>query len=185
MLSDNDKKLIKDIKSSLESIEANLDNLSFVYKTAGNLFRLSDRLEDKNLRSSLKGECAKIMQTQYKEEIQQAVKSIFSFINTTEKLQPQTKRYFEGPTPIKTEEYNKDCEKYYNLKDEIKNVEDKIMNSPVYQKKLHEPLKENKTWPNHLHARLTDNLRIVYFYNKKTREITFKRVVTHNEIDKS
>ena len=55
MLSDNDKKLIKDIKSSLESIEANLDNLSFVYKTAGNLFRLSDRLEDKNLRSSLKG----------------------------------------------------------------------------------------------------------------------------------
>lgn len=185
MISDNDRKRVKDIENSLKSIEANLDNLNFVYKIAGKIFKLCDSLEDKDLKFNLKGELAKIMQTQYKEEIQQLVKSILSFIEEAEKDQPQIKKYFEGAIPKKTEDYKKDCEKYSHLRKDIEELEKKILTSPFYQKKLHESLKSNKTWPNHLHARLTNNLRIIYFYNKETKEIIFKRIVTHNEFDKS
>ena len=184
MISDNDKKKLEDIKNGLKSIEANLDNLGFIYKIASNLFRLSNCLEDDNLKSNIKAEVTKITQTQYREEIQQAVKSIFTLVSEAENIKKEQK-YFQGATPRKTEEYEKDCEKYNNLRDNIKDVENKILNSPSYQEKLHAPLKQSKIWPRHLHARLTDNLRIIYFYDKKTKEITFKRIITHNELDKS
>ena len=185
MLSDNDNKIIEDIKSSLKSIEANLDNLGFVYKTASNLFRISGNLEDKNLKSSLKLELAKIIQTQYKEEIQQAVKSVFSFISDAEKFQPQTKRYFEGATPIKTEEYNRDCEKYSSYTKNIIEVEKKILDSPYYQKKLHEEIEEHKIWKGYRHARLTGNLRIIYTWKKEEKSIIFYAIITKNEFDKN
>ena len=104
MISENDKKRLENIKDGLKSIEANLDNLGFVYKLAGNLFRFSDSLEDKNLKSSLKGELAKIMQTKYKEEIQQAVKSIFSIISEiSETEKEETKEISKKYIDVKQE----------------------------------------------------------------------------------
>src|SRR3989344_3930137 len=65
-----------------------------------------------------------------------------------------------------------------------KYVEEKILNSPVYQEKLHEPLK-NKYWgKNCQHARLSDNLRIIYSYIPK-KKFKFEAIVTHNELDKN
>lgn len=185
MISDNDKNKLKDIKKGLNSIEANLDNLSFVYKTASNLFRLCDKLEDNNLKANIKGELAQINQMQYKEEIQQAIVTIFAFISRTEEKKSVEKSYLQYSSIEKTEDYKEDCKKYLAYKKNIDEIEKKVLNSPSYQKKLHELLKYNKKWPEHLHARLTDNLRIIYFYDKDTKEIIFKRIITHDELDKN
>ena len=192
MISENDKKRLENIKDGLKSIEANLDNLGFVYKIAGNLFRFSDSLEDKNLKSSLKGELAKIMQTKYKEEIQQAVKSIFSIISEiseTEKEETKeiSKKYIDvkQEATYRSERYEEDCEKYSLYTKNIIEVEKKILDSPYYQKKLHEKIEKHKTWKEYRHARLTGNLRIMYLYNEKEKKITFDAIITKNEFDKS
>ncbi len=183
MLSDNDKKKLKDIKKGLKSIEANLDNLGFVYKVASNLFRISDNLEDNNLKSNIKCELTKITQTQYKEEIQQKVLSIFTLISEAEKMQ-NIKRYFQNPSIKKTEEYEEDCKSHSNLKKNIEELEKKIIKSETYQENLHEKMKQGVRWKDHLHARLTGNLRLMYIWDPETKLLTFKGIITKNELEK-
>lgn len=185
MISENDKTKIGSIKEGLKSIEANLENLKYVYRTASNLFKISDKLEDNNLKSNIKGALTKINQTQYKEEIQQNVASIFTLILESEKVQQKEKIFFPNPIIRKTEEYKKDCEKYSHLKKNIEDLENKIINSDTYQKKLHEEIKQGKKWKKHLHARLTSNLRLMYSWDPETKILEFEEIITKNELDKN
>lgn len=184
MLSDNDKKKLDNIKNGLKSIEANLDNLGFVYKVASNLFRLSDNLDDSNLKSNIKSEATKITHTQYREEIQQAVKSILVFISDAEKSDTKVQNYFIEAIIRKDYNYLKDCEKYSNYKKNIEELERKITTAENYQKKLHEKIISGEKWEKHCHARLTGNLRVMYSWDPNTKILKFKRILTKNELEK-
>lgn len=85
---------------------------------------------------------------------------------------------------IKTEEYKKDCEKYSSHKKNIESLENKIITAEFYQKNLHQEMKRGVKWKDHLHARLSDNLRIMYSWTKETKILTFKGIITKNELEK-
>ncbi len=187
MISDNDKKRVKDIVDGLKSIEANLDNLSFAYKIAGKLFGLCDSLEDKDLKFNLKGELARIMQTQYKKEIQQATKSIFSFIDETKReVKEINKKYIDvkQENVSRSERYKADCRKYSSLEENIEKLEEKIIRAPEYVENLHKEITKQKSkWFGYLHARLTKNLRLMYLWNKEKRKLIFEAIITHDDYD--
>lgn len=54
MVSDNDKKILNEISTRLKSIEANIDNLNFIYKIIGEIFRFCNQIEDIVLTKNIK-----------------------------------------------------------------------------------------------------------------------------------
>lgn len=77
MLSEKDKKILSEISLRLKSIAANIDNLKFIYKIIGEVFRFCNQLGDIILAENIRACADKIKSTTYKEEIQNNLKSIF------------------------------------------------------------------------------------------------------------
>lgn len=91
-----------------------------------------------------------------------------------------------GKPAVFSDNYLKARKKYRSYEKQIEKLEYDIRTKQeFYDKKLNEPLKHSKKYKNNLHARLTDNLRIIYLYDEELDLIDFRNIITHDEMDKS
>ncbi len=86
--------------------------------------------------------------------------------------------------PERTKKYLSACASYASWSAQIKSTEEQIMTSTVYEKKLHEKIIYGKNCKGYLHARITDNLRLMYLYYREEKRIVFDNIVTKNDLDK-
>ncbi len=84
----------------------------------------------------------------------------------------------------RTKKYLSACASYAGWNAQIKSTEEQIMTSTVYDKKLHEKIIYGKNCKGYLHARITDNLRLMYLYYREEKRIVFDNIVTKNDLDK-
>jgi len=102
-----------------------------------------------------------------------------------DKLQTPVKVTYLKVKDVRREEsYIRACNVYNSYARQIAQLEEDLQESPVYQKKLHEPIKSGK-YEKLLHARITGNLRLIYNFNWETGLLTFIDIITHDEFDKS
>jgi len=182
MISENDRKYLALINNLINLCLKKTDNLYFIRSTFAEIIRIYENLEDKALQTILQNRSKEILIAKDQSKIKKYLEEILKAIEDKESEIEKT--YIDlGETKVdSSDRYRDDCIKYKDKN--IKDVEEKILNSPVYQEKLHEPLK-NKYWgKNCQHARLSDNLRIIYSYIPK-KKFKFEAIVTHNELDKN
>ena len=187
MVSDRDKKLIELILVLVNKVKIlDLNSIGLIYKNANDIFRAANNFENKDLTFNIKGYAAKIMQTSNIKEIKTILEDLEKYLNNklTEKIIQKEKPYLDvDPDKIyKSDSYLKDCETYIEHLNQIEIIEKRILESPYYQKNLHEKIENKKRWKNYRHARLTYNLRIMYEH--KNKSITFDAIITKNEFDK-
>lgn len=94
------------------------------------------------------------------------------------------KPYLNAKIIAKTEEYKKDCSKYSSWIKNILEVETKIQTYSGYTKNLHEKLIHGKL-KGKLHARISENLRIIYSWDPQKAAITYEKIITKNEMEKN
>ena len=87
----------------------------------------------------------------------------------------------KGFSIIKTKNYRKACKKYSGIRKQVINTELNIVNFPFKITKLHGPLVK---CPGKLHARVNDNMRILYEPNYKKKIITLTHLIIHDDMDK-
>lgn len=77
------------------------------------------------------------------------------------------------------------CEKYNSLKAAIEDTMREILEAKTYVPKYHEEIKYTERYRGCRHARITENLRLFYFYNKNIKTICWIDIITKNEFDKT
>src|SRR3989344_1900256 len=103
------------------------------------------------------------------------------------KLVEKTKQeatYLKVKREVRTSDYERACSKYAYHGAQIKKLEQDVQKEPTYNSKLHELMRHGK-YQGKIHARLTDNLRLIYSVDSSTRTIVFENIITHDELDKS
>lgn len=97
--------------------------------------------------------------------------------------------HFLDPEIItKKKSYSDDCETYISHRDKIAKIENDIETWPEYSKKLHESLRHvemigNENVEHPWHANLTANLRIIYVWDPKKKELRYISIMTKNDVD--
>jgi mRNA-degrading endonuclease YafQ of YafQ-DinJ toxin-antitoxin module len=81
------------------------------------------------------------------------------------------------------EQYLIDKEKFNAMRGQIEATEAKIVSQP-YDKRLHEEMIYGK-YKSLRHARINDNLRILYAWDASRKLLVYKRVITHTELEQS
>jgi len=92
--------------------------------------------------------------------------------------------YLDVKSIVYSDTYKRALQQYISLEKNIRATEGKIIAWPVFSKKLHEPIIAGK-YAGQLHARVTENIRIMYTYDRKTKTIYFMDIVTKNDLEKS
>ena len=185
MASNNDKKYLKLIENIINLCIRKIKDLYFVKSSFADLINVYLLLEDKGLKHNIETKAKEILTETDLNKIKKYLQELLIIVSTANKS-AETYIKVDENKRFKSDRYKEDCKRYENLEKNIKELENKILNSPIYQKRLHERIKENnKTWPGYLHARLTSNIRIMYIYDQKERKITFDAIITKNEFDKS
>ncbi|HLC32256.1 MAG TPA: hypothetical protein VJJ82_00355 [Candidatus Nanoarchaeia archaeon] len=115
----------------------------------------------------------------YSENLLDILKKINARMEST--LAPAI-NYIKATKKLYADSYKRDREKYVAFIDQIENTENKVMTSPLYERKYHEALFAGKH-KGFLHARINQNLRILYVV--KGDNATFWHIVTKDEMERS
>ncbi|MBI5072649.1 hypothetical protein HZA99_02430 [Candidatus Woesearchaeota archaeon] len=90
---------------------------------------------------------------------------------------------------VKDQEYDpvflKKCEKYNFLKAAIDHTMREVLEAETYVPEYHEEIKYTESYKGCRHARIKENLRLFYFYNKKSNILRWIDIITKNEFDKT
>ncbi len=89
--------------------------------------------------------------------------------------------YLGCSNKVYTEQYLKEKKSFSSLTRLIERTEDDTMNSPNFNPHLHGLL--HHALKGFLHARVNQNIRILYFVDRNNNRVIFERVVKHDEID--
>ena len=185
MVLDDDKRILEYIETLVNQIKSKRNNLSFAYKSANEIIKISNKLHNKVVAFYIKDKASLIMQTGDVNEIQNVLDELLIFISKSFVIVNNNPRpYINADKIEKTKKYMKDCEKYIDHIDQIEEMEQRIITSSFYQKKLHKPIIHGE-WTEALHAHLTDNLRIMYYWYPKKKILVYEAIITHDELDKS
>lgn len=84
----------------------------------------------------------------------------------------------------RTNNYSKAIDKYKSNARAIEKCESNILSAKEYIKNMHEPIKHGK-YAGYLHARIDNNLRLMYFIDMNTKILWFDNVITKNDLEKS
>ena len=176
MLSEKDKKILDIIENVVNLAKSKINDSQFIYNTFSDLILFCEKLENNNLKFNLAKNAKEILVTKDLIKINKYLEELLFVILKTKEA---NKTYLEVDLKnvSKNDRYKVDCERYSDKNIQI--VEKRILESPVYQKKLHEFLKEGN-WRKRYHARLDDNLRIIYSW--KNKKVIFEAIVTHDEL---
>lgn len=169
---------INEIKKIVEVIKT-LKNINELYKLISTALNYVNKLDDKRLAVLLK---EKFNEIQTSTEIDVIIKKCNELLSLLIENKKQQYKTFLGITEFDyTKEYKRARKKYKSLLNRIDEVEARIKFSTEFRKKLHEPIKHGK-YKGFRHAYLTNNLRIIYYTNKK---IVFFDIITKNELEKT
>jgi len=177
---------LSDIREFVNVIKAKRDDLCEVYSMISQLLRIISEISDETIRNMLK---TGIIQLQNKvtEDITQQSDKLLKYISAIVSAPAATKQktYIDATGGISaTSEYDDKKRKYSSYNDKIADVEEKIVRSFVFTKKLHEPIKHGK-YAGYLHARITENLRIIYIWDARSKALIFTNILTKNELDQT
>ncbi len=182
MLSNNDQKVLSLIENLINLCLRKLNDSYFVQSTFADLKRLYENLDDKDLKFNIKIKSEEILTERNQGKIKKYLEELLFIISKTMYI---NKTYLDVPLDDehvgRSNDYKNDCRRYIAFEKNINEMENRILTSSVYQKKLHEFLKEGN-WKNYYHARLTDNLRIIFRWDKENKKVKFEAIVTHDEI---
>ncbi|HLC78243.1 MAG TPA: hypothetical protein VJH92_03905 [Candidatus Nanoarchaeia archaeon] len=87
-----------------------------------------------------------------------------------------------GFSIVKDKKYKRDCEAYRNMIKRILNTELDIVGWPERSPLLHAPL--HRKCEGYLHARVDQNLRILYKPDYKDKIIFLERLLNHREMER-
>lgn len=178
-----------DKEEILEQLLANFTAVSKVqnsqeaYKITGHIFNLLRKLEplDKSLAEKISKITASISSSADLEEIQNYANII---LKELAEVQKSEKRFIPKLRIAWSKEYKRDIERYQHIKSQILETERAIILSPSFQKKLHEPIKRGK-YKGCPHARLTDNMRIIYVVDYAQNKLVYITILTKNDFENS
>ena len=181
MLSANDKKYLDLIESLVNLCLKKLSDIYFILSTFSELLQVYNKIEDSGLRYNLETKGKEILVSRDPIKFKKYLDEL-SVIISTAKKQQKTYLDVDKNNIVKTDNYKKDCSKFKSIKELIEETESKILNSPVFQRKLHEDLDYPLRFAGHLHARINQSLRIIYTYSREERKIVFKSIISHDEM---
>ncbi len=174
MVDKKEEEYIKNIKSIIDAIKRNPEDQK-VFQLADTILSICKKIENKELAKCIKEQIITMTNT-----IDVALR-LQAIVNIEKELSSQ-KEVFEPKIVEKTKQYKADCKKYQSQAN-IEAVERKIVRFP-HSKKLHEMIAKRK-WKRYLHARLTNNLRIMYHWYPNEKLLVFEAIITKNMLEKS
>ncbi len=179
MLSENDNKNLVILENVIKLAKNKINDSQFIYNTFSDLVLFCEKIEDSNLKFNIEKKAKELLVIKDQNKIKKYLEEFLPFIS---KFRETHKNYLDinlKEDVSRSDRYKTDCLRYPDKN--IQTVEKRILESPVYQKKLHEFLKEGN-WKKRYHARLDDNLRIIYSWDKEKKKIKFEAIVTHDEL---
>ena len=178
MFSDNDNKNLDLIKNLINQCLKRINDSYFIQSTFSSLIQNYSKLDDNTLKFNIEKKTKEILIERNPVKIKQYLEELLFIIS---KIKEKNKTYLDVDLKNvdRSDRYKVDCERYSDKN--IQSIEKRILESPFYQKKLHEFLKEGN-WRGRYHARLDDNLRIIYNWDKDNKKIKFEAIVTHDEL---
>ncbi len=181
MLSENDKKYLVVIEKLVKQCLSKSNDFYSIRSTFAGLVYVYDKLDDKGLKTIFENRSKEICVATDSNKIREYLKEFLVVINDKKRSENKKFIVIDRNRVERSPQYGVDRSKYSDKK--IKELEEKILNSPVYQEHLHAPIKSKIWGENCRHARLTNNLRTIYIYVPK-KKFEFVAIVTHNELDK-
>lgn len=184
MVSDNDRKILDYITTSVNVIRSKIGKTKFlnIYEEVSAIIKSSEKLENVSLGKTIKAEATKIMQTSNVDEIIEYLDNISAYISKEENEAEKIKTYLDVSDTKQNHRFLSDLQSYASYSKNIQELQGKILASPVYQENLHWVIKHGK-WRGYMHAHLTKNLRLMYLYDDKKKLIIWEAIVQHKEID--
>lgn len=178
----DEEEIIKQLHANFSAISV-AENLSGVYKINDYIFNLLVKLEKINspLSGKISTYATKISESSDLGTIHNVAKMAFAELRGRK----EDEKYFIPKLRIViSQEYKQATAKYITNKSQIKATEISILTYPKYEKKLHEPIKSGK-YKDCWHARITGNLRTVYFVYYEKGILIFVDIITKNDFDNS
>jgi len=181
-------------KDALEQIESTLEvmktrDLTNMHKLAAMLFRPADALAviDQPLSDEIKAKLTEILSSAELAPILlkiEEIKELLVVLKAKLVAPALSKRYLGVYDREYLPAYIKSREKYGALSNQLDELENKILEAPEYNKKLHEIWGSGK-WAGHRHARLTGNIRVMYSVTREKNVVLFEEILTKNELEKT
>lgn len=177
-----EKEIIKQLKQTFQIIAINID-LKTIYSLNSYILNLLDKLMKTNevLYGSLTSYAINISSSSDIDQIHDNAKSALTELNKVEEKESGLLAYIKI---IKTENYKNNVNKFKNMEKQIINTENKIKKAERYIKELHEKIKVGK-YKDCLHARVNENIRIIYYVDQDTRRLFYITILNHNDLDNS
>ncbi len=187
------EELIEEIKIIIEAIKADISRL---HKGLPGLFKAADQLSaiDKSSASEIKARLLELNSLTDETEIISKIEEIKVILaKVKEKQKTIVLDQYSGTYLVKyygikgverTGNYLKANDKYKSSLKAIKKCESDILSTKEYIKNLHEPIKYGK-YAGYLHAKIDNNLRLMYFVDTNTKILWFDNIITKNELEKS
>ncbi len=168
------------IEALCNQIKRSLTNLGNAYKLSSVILNLCSKLEDKVIADKIRAKAVDIMSAGNPAIVEEAANAILDIIETKRAIIDGKDAFILPKTTQRSNKYIDDCKKYSDKN--IADVETKIITYP-YAKKLHEKITAGK-WKGYLHARLTENIRIMYLWFPEERLLRYEAIITKNELEK-
>ena len=187
------EEVLAEIELRLETAKSDDTKLR---KTIPYLFRAVEVLEvvDKQLVSELKAELLELNILFDRQSISNKIDEIKIIISklkeklkATETIQSSDTylvKYYGVKSVERTNNYSKAKNKYKSSLKAIEKCGSDILSAKEYVKNLHEPIKHGK-YAGYLHARIDNNLRLMYFIDTNTKILWFDNLITKNELEKA
>lgn len=185
-MNSEDFQKLTDICELVNVLKAKRQNLREVYSIISQILKLINEISDQTIQKKLKTKIVQL-QNNITGDITSLLGEVIEYISAIliNPITPKQKTYINPTGGInETVEYISKKKKYSAFKNNIAEVEIKITHWPEYARKLHEQIIRGK-YKGHLHARITDNLRIIYLWNTKNKTLTYVDIITKNEFDQT